>query len=122
MGDVSLGHDEPTSLRANFGKSSENPYKGGLAPVGGREARSSPYGAQDLAGNVAEWIADWFAEGFLRGDVRNPKGPEIGKAKVIRGGGWYDPPDRLRSSQRMHASPGHLADDVGFRCAKDFTR
>ena len=83
---------------------------------------SSPYGAQDLAGNAAEWVADWFAEGFLRGDVRNPKGPEIGKAKVIRGGGWYDPPDRLRSSRRMQASPGHLADDVGFRCAKDFTR
>ena len=74
MGDVSLGHDEPTSLRANFGKSSENPYKGGLAPVGGREARSSPYGAQDLAGNVAEWVADWFAEGFLRGDVQKSEG------------------------------------------------
>ena len=67
-------------------------------------------------------VADWFAEGFLRGDVRNPKGPESGKAKVIRGGGWYDPPDRLRSSRRMQASPGNLADDVGFRCAKDFTR
>jgi formylglycine-generating enzyme required for sulfatase activity len=116
------GNDEPTSLRANFGKSSENPYKGGLAPVGGREAGSSPYGAQDLAGNVAEWVADWLAEGFPRGDVRNPKGPEGGKGKVIRGGGWYDPPDRLKSSRRMQASPGNLAADVGFRCAKDFRR
>ncbi len=116
------GNDEPTSLRANFGKSSENPYKGGLAPVGGREAGSSPYGAQDLAGNVAEWVADWFAEGFPRGDDRNPKGPEGGKGKVIRGGGWYDPPDRLKSSRRMQASPGNLVADVGFRCAKDFRR
>ena len=116
------GNDEPTSLRANFGKSSENPYKGGLAPVGGREAGSSPYGAQDLAGNVAEWVADWFAEGFLRGDDRNPKGPEGGKGKVIRGGGWYDPPDRLKSSRRMQASPGNLVADIGFRCAKDFRR
>jgi formylglycine-generating enzyme required for sulfatase activity len=56
----------------------------------------------------------------MRGDVRNPKGPEDGKAKVIRGGGWYDPPDRLKSSRRMHANPGHRDDDVGFRCAKDF--
>ena len=46
----------------------------------------------------------------LRGDVRNPKGPEVGKAKVIRGGGWYDPPDRLKSSWRMQADPGHLAE------------
>lgn len=57
----------------------------------------------------------------LRGNVRNPKGPEVGKAKVIRGGGWYDPPDRLKSSWRMQADPGHLADDIGFRCAKDLT-
>jgi formylglycine-generating enzyme required for sulfatase activity len=116
------GNDEPTSLRANFGKFSESPYKGALVPVGRREASSSPYGAQDLAGNAAEWVADWFAEGFTRGDVRNPKGPEGGKGKVIRGGGWYDPPDRLKSSWRMHANPDHRDDDVGFRCAKDFSR
>ena len=65
-------------------------------------------------------VADWFAEGFLRGDVRNPKGPDSGKAKVIRGGGWYDPPSRLKSSWRMQASRGNLPDGVGFRCAKDF--
>jgi len=41
----------------------------------------------------------------LRGDVRNPKGPEVGKANVIRGGEWYDPPDRLKSSWRMQADP-----------------
>lgn len=114
------GNDEPTSVRANFGKSSGSPYGGGLAPVGGREAGSSPYGAQDLAGNASEWVADWFTEGFMRGDVRNPKGAVDGKAKVIRGGGWYDPPDRLKSSRRMHANPSHRDDDVGFRCAKDF--
>ena len=117
------GDDEPTSTRANFGKSSErNAYDGGLAPAGGRESGSSPYGARDLAGNASEWVADWFAESFLRGDVRNPKGPESGTAKVIRGGGWYDPPDRLNSTRRMHANPGHRDDDLGFRCAKDFNR
>jgi hypothetical protein len=52
--------------------------------VGGREAGSSPYGAQDLAGNASESVADWFAESFLRGDVRNPKGPGSGMAKVGR--------------------------------------
>jgi formylglycine-generating enzyme required for sulfatase activity len=116
------GNDEPTPLRANFSKSSESPYKGGLAPPGGHAAGSTPYGAQDLAGNASEWVADWFAESFLRGDVRNPKGPESGTAKVIRGGGWYDPADRLKSSRRMQASPSHRDDDVGFRCAKDLSR
>lgn len=88
-------------------------------PVGGHEAGQSPYGAQDFSGNVSEWVADWYAEGFMRGDVRNPKGPESGTGRVIRGGGWYDPPDRLKSSRRMYASPTNRADDVGFRCAGD---
>jgi formylglycine-generating enzyme required for sulfatase activity len=116
------GNDAPTSLRANFGQSSDNPYKGGLAAVGRRDAGSSPYDAQDLAGNAAEWVADWFSESFMRGDVRNPKGPENGNGKVIRGGGWYDSPARLKSSSRMHANPDHRGADVGFRCAKDSTR
>ena len=113
------GNDEPSSARANFGKSAPDPYKGGLAPVGGRAAGKSPYGAQDLAGNASEWVSDWFADGFVRGQVRNPKGPADGAARVIRGGGWYDPPQRLNSTLRMHANPETRADDVGFRCAKD---
>jgi formylglycine-generating enzyme required for sulfatase activity len=114
------GNDEPTVARANFGKSMDGPYKGGLAPVEGHAAGKSPHGAYDLAGNAAEWVSDWFAADFVRGEVRNPKGPENGMAKVIRGGGWYDPPERLNSSRRMHASPATRAGDVGFRCAKDF--
>ena len=114
------GNDEPTSQRANFGKSSESPYKGGLAPAGSREAGKSPYGVQDLAGNASEWVADWFQESFMAGDARNPKGPENGSAKVIRGGGWYDPPNKLESSRRKYASADTRADDLGFRCANDF--
>jgi formylglycine-generating enzyme required for sulfatase activity len=114
------GNDGPTSQRANFGKSSESPYKGGLAPAGSREAGKSPYGVQDLAGNASEWVADWFQESFMAGDARNPKGPENGSAKVIRGGGWYDPPNKLKSSRRMYASADTRADDLGFRCANDF--
>ena len=114
------GNDAPNSARANFGRSAENPYKGGLVPAGSRAAGASPFGVEDAAGNAAEWVADWFAESFLRGDVRNPKGPERGTAKVIKGGGWYDPPERLKASRRMHASAANRADDIGFRCAKDF--
>ena len=114
------GNEEPTAARANFLKSSASSYKGGLAAVGGYDAGKSPYGIHDLASNAAEWVADWFAEGFVRGDVRNPKGPERGTGKVIRGGGWYDPPERINSSRRMQAGPGNRADDIGFRCAKDF--
>jgi len=111
------GNEEPISARASFGKSSAGPYEGGLAAVGSYDAGKSPYGIYDLAGNAAEWVADWFAESSAHGDVRNPKGPDNGITKVIRGGGWYDPPKRISASWRMHASPDNRADDVGFRCA-----
>ena len=115
------GSDEPDSTRANFGRSAENPYHGGVAPVGGRPAGRSPFGVDDVAGNAAEWVADWFSESFSRDDVRNPKGPPSGTAKVIRGGGWHDPPDRLKASRRTYASPTVRNSDVGFRCAMDFS-
>jgi formylglycine-generating enzyme required for sulfatase activity len=113
------GNEEPTPAHAIFGKSAEGPYTGGLAPVDNRPVGKSPYGVYNLAGNASEWVSDWFAAGFVGGDVRNPKGQENGTAKVIRGGGWYDPRERLNSSRRMHASPATRADDLGFRCAKD---
>ena len=87
--------------------------------IGKHDTGKSPYGAQDLAGNASEWVADWYAEGLARADVRNPKGPESGEGKVIRGGGWSDPPERLNSIRRMYASPTTRLDDVGFRCAID---
>jgi formylglycine-generating enzyme required for sulfatase activity len=64
-------------------------------------------------------VADWFGESFPPGESRNPLGPKSGKSKVMRGGGWYDPPERVTATRRMHAPPGHRDDSVGFRRAKD---
>lgn len=113
------GDEEPTTTRANFGRPLTGSYKEGLAAVGSHESGTSPYGVHDLAGNVSEWVADWFAEGFARSEVRNPRGPENGTGKVIRGGGWYDPVDKLKSTKRYFASPDNRSDDIGFRCARD---
>jgi formylglycine-generating enzyme required for sulfatase activity len=114
------GNDAPTAEHARFGKPYENPvYKDGVAQVGKFSKGASPFGIYDLSGNVWEWVADWYAEGFPRAEVRNPKGPSAGAGKVMRGGGWYDPRERLTTAKRMFARPDHRADDVGFRCARD---
>ena len=114
------GDDPPSVSTATFARDSKLPaYKGGVDPVGKHEAGKSPYGAYNLSGNVSEWVADWFADSFPVSARRNPKGPESGTGKVIRGGGWYDPPERLRITRRMYAAPDHRADDLGFRCAAD---
>ncbi len=113
------GNGKPNpSLATYHRKSSLDAYKGGLSPVGSHEAGRSPYGIGDLAGNAAEWVSDWFMDGYVPGQAMNPTGPASGDGKVIRGGGWQDPPDRLAATRRMHAEPNNRADDIGFRCAR----
>jgi formylglycine-generating enzyme required for sulfatase activity len=116
------GKQEPSTSLANFGKAQTSAYRDGLAPVGSHEAGHSPYGIDDLAGNVSEWVADWYVENLPTDVAWNPTGPASGQGKVIRGGGWYDPPQRLQSAKRFYASPENRADDIGFRCAQDVSK
>lgn len=113
------GDRSPTLDEANFQNMSPTAYDGGLAPVGTHRAGDSPYGVADMAGNAAEWVADWFSESFASGDVYNPRGPEAGEAKVIRGGGRFDPGERIAATRRYRASPDTRGEDIGFRCARD---
>src|SRR5207249_7627851 len=56
------GNEEPTPERARFAQPYDNPvYKDGVARVGSYSKGMSPFGINDLAGNVWEWVADWFA-------------------------------------------------------------
>jgi formylglycine-generating enzyme required for sulfatase activity len=112
------GSDAPTPELATFGKPYQNPvYKDGVTRVGTHSKGKSPFGIYDLSGNVWEWVSDWYTESFPSDDVRNPRGPDNGKHKVMRGGGWYDPPDRITATKRMYADPAQVDDEVGFRCA-----
>lgn len=113
------GEALPTVDRANYENSSPATYEGALSPVGSHATGKSPYGVDDLAGNASEWVADWYSESFTADDVYNPRGPGAGEKKVIRGGGRYDPGDRLIATKRWFASPETRADDMGFRCASD---
>jgi sulfatase modifying factor 1 len=112
------GNQSPDPDRANFGNTSPNAYDGGLVPVGSRPRGKSPFGVQDMAGNASEWVADWYAESFVRGETHNPRGPDKGEAKVVRGGGRFDAGDRIASSRRYFASPAHRSEEIGFRCAR----
>jgi formylglycine-generating enzyme required for sulfatase activity len=111
------GNEAPDAARARFAVVAEHPYRDGLAAVGTHPAGASAHGVHDLAGNATEWVADWYAEGISRSQTHNPRGPEAGEAKVIRGGGFYDAAARLLSVQRFHADPDTRGEDIGFRCA-----
>ncbi len=104
--------------RANFANTSPKAYDGGLTPIGAHPEGKSAYGAEDMAGNVAEWVGDWYSERFSEDVVRNPKGPDSGEQKVVRGGGRFDPDYRITATRRTYAKPETRAEDIGFRCAR----
>jgi formylglycine-generating enzyme required for sulfatase activity len=83
-------------------------------PVGGK--KPNPWGLYDMHGNVWEWCADWYASPYPAGDVVEPKGPSSGNSRVLRGGGWGDPPGSIRSAYRNCIGPDTGHNGIGFRC------
>ena len=103
--------------RARFGDSS--PTNVGTFPPNG-------YDLYDVTGNVWEWVSDWYARDYYAvSPGANPKGPETGKYKVLRGGGFSvnDPAQVSDTSvmgahYRNYAEPSIVTIGFGFRCAK----
>jgi formylglycine-generating enzyme required for sulfatase activity len=92
------------------------------SPVGSFPKGKSRYGVQDVVGNVWEWVADWYADydkNAATTVATDPKGPETGTERVIRGGAWNGAqPSWVRPSFRYHVVPTARGYGFGFRCAK----
>jgi formylglycine-generating enzyme required for sulfatase activity len=112
------GQRPPTPELAKFGQYHvhEIPI---VAPVESGEEGRSPYGLHHMAGNAAEWVEDWFGiDYYATMPERNPRGPNSGRYKVVRGGSWKSEPVMLRTATRSGASPDRRATTIGFRCAR----
>ena len=60
------------------------------APVG--QFTANDFELNDMLGNVWEWTLDWYGEKYYADSPKkNPKGPEKGSDRVIRGGSWLPP-------------------------------
>ncbi len=87
----------------------------GTTAVGSFPAGASPFGIQDMSGNVAEWTST--VPEHYPGNTTNSKlyGTNL---FVLRGGGWFSPEEQVTTFFRNSNVPIAGNDDLGFRCAK----
>ena len=76
----------------------------------------NPYGLYDIHGNVWEWVQDGYGK-ELAGGI-DPLGKSSWSARVIRGGGWGNSAQYLRSVNRNNGNPGRRYYGVGFRLVR----
>ncbi len=73
------------------------------------------WGLYDMHGNVEEWCLDWYESDLGSSAVTDPKGPNSGSCRVVRGYSWRGGARYCRSANRINDSPFYGSVDYGFR-------
>jgi formylglycine-generating enzyme required for sulfatase activity len=121
-GDASKKNVNPRPER-NYPWGNEAPEEGGVfrcnidgyadgyanqAPVGSFSEYQSPYGINDLAGNVAEWTLDWYTTSYHVG---------LDGFRMVRGGSWMAMPIECDAISGATQFPIKESSIMGFRGA-----
>lgn len=82
------------------------------------EFEPNAWGLFNMHGNVSEWCWDRYGAYGIQPQT-DPAGPETGRNRVARGGGWYDYAKHVRSAYRSVAPPDYTDYKRGFRVARN---
>jgi formylglycine-generating enzyme required for sulfatase activity len=110
----------PDATRANYGR-----QRMGTVRVGNYPAGASPYGVQDLAGNVWEWCEDVDSPDFYTaGPTHNPcnryrRDDPARVRMVVRGGSFMYDAHSIRTFSRSSFEPSVGSKGIGFRCVRE---
>ncbi len=99
-----------------YGTKENGPFVGHMTKGG--TYGENPWGFCDMSGNVEEWCSDWY-DLIGSDEAVDPKGPDTGNFRIVRGGYWRGMAEFCRSGRRGYGHPKAGDDRRGFRMAMD---
>ncbi len=98
-----------------YGNGNKGVYREQTTDVG--SFPSNDFGLYDMHGNVWEWVADTYHDSYNGAPTDGSIWGSLGdkKAKVLRGGSWYDNPSNCRSANRGWSDPDPRSYNLGAR-------
>ncbi|WP_437636215.1 formylglycine-generating enzyme family protein [Sorangium sp. So ce854] len=88
--------------------------RAGTRPV--RRKLPNPFGLFDMLGNVYEWCEDRYG-GYDGAPAIDPRGPDTGMKRVVRGGSWFTTARGVRAAHRYVRHESNRISNLGFRVA-----
>lgn len=103
-------------------------YNDGVPPYTSPVGSFAPngFGLYDMSGNILEWCWDWSGSYYSVSPYLDPRGPDTGSFRVLRGGSWLRDASCLRVVDRNNtANPtyngGASNRHFGFRVVRSAT-
>jgi formylglycine-generating enzyme required for sulfatase activity len=112
--------DDPDPNRANY----HDTGLGEASPVGCFPGGASPYGCEEMSGNVWEWTRSLWGKDWQKADFGYPYNPLDGREsleasdvvrRVLRGGAFYSNQGSVRCAVRNGSHPSSRYRRLGFR-------